>query len=252
MDYAQSRLQSRFGELPDELLWQKLEAAPGPAGALEIAQACGLKRWVVGITPHANSHEIEIALRARWHDCVTEIASWMPCRWHPALLWVRELADLPALCYLARGAAPLPWMFDDPVLNVYARADSIARETLLREDLRACMGSSTETLDQAVLQAMPGPSQISQAWLEEWRRRWPRWSDTASFDHLVRLFDAAMKQPAVLGRTELLRKLRTLFRCSVLHPVVVFIYIAFAALDVQRLRAGLLKHFMAHEGIISS
>jgi hypothetical protein len=252
MDYAQSRLQSRFGEFPDDLLWQKFDDASEPAAALEIAQSCGLRRWVAGITPHADGHEIEIVLRARWRDCVTEIASWMPCRWRPALMWVRELADLPALCYLARGAAPLPWMFDDPVLQVYARADSITRETMLREDFRAFMGSSSETLDQAVLQAMPGPSQISQAWLEEWRRRWPRWSDTASFENLVRLFDAAMKQPAVIGRTELLRKLRSLFRCSVLHPVLVFIYIAFAALDVERLRAGLLKHSLAHEGIISS
>ena len=252
MDYAQSRLQSRFGEFPDELLWQQLEGVSEPGAALEIAQSCGLRRWVVGIAPQAEIHEIEIALRARWRECVTEIASWVPCGWQPALLWMRELTDLPALCYLARGRAPLHWMFGDPVLQVYAQADSITRETMLREDCRAFMGSSFEILDDAVLQAMPGPSRIGQAWLDEWRRRWPRWRDTESLEDLVRLVDNAMKQPVAISRPVLLRQLRSLFRRSVLQPVVVFIYIALAALALQRLRAGLLAHALTQDGVVAA
>lgn len=252
MDYALSRLQARFGERPDELLWQKLEAAPEPAAALEIARSCGLRRWVAGIAAHADSHAIEIALRARWRECVTEIGAWMPGCWLPALLWTRGLVDLPALCHLARDGAPLPWMLDDPVLQVYARADPKTRETMLREHGLALLGPEFETPGRAVLPASLGPSQICTAWLGEWRRRWPRWADTASLDHLARLFDAAMKQPAVTGRPELLRQLRSLFRRSVLRPVFVFIYIAFAALDVERLRAGLVNHALAREGIITS
>lgn len=252
MDYALSRLQARFGEFPDELLWQRLEGSPEPAATLAIAESCGLRRWVAAITPHADKHEIEIALRARWRDCVSEIACWMPSNWQAALLWTRELADLPALMYLAQGGAPLPWMFGDPVLQVYARADSATRETMLREDERILIGSSFEALDASVPITMPGPSPISQAWLAEWRRRWPRWIDTAALEELARLFDSAMKQPALLGRPELVRKLRILFRRSALHPVLVFIYIAFAALTLQRLGAGLMKHALAHEGIIPS
>ncbi|HEY5293647.1 MAG TPA: hypothetical protein VIJ43_15180, partial [Burkholderiales bacterium] len=63
MDYAQARLQARFGERPDESTWQKLESAPEPAAALEIARSSGLRRWVAGITPDSDSHAIEIALR---------------------------------------------------------------------------------------------------------------------------------------------------------------------------------------------
>ncbi|MCX7172030.1 MAG: hypothetical protein NTY41_17600 [Proteobacteria bacterium] len=252
MDYAQSRLQARFGERPDELLWQKLEAVPEPAAALEIARTSGLKRWVAGIAPHADSHAMEIALRARWRECVTEIGSWMPDSWQPALLWTRGLVDLPALCHLARGGTPLPWMFGDAVLQTYARADATTRETLLREDCRIFMGSSFEAQGRAGLPRGPWSSQICQVWLDEWRRRWPRWSDTAALEHLARLLDAAIKQPAVIGRPELLRKLRSLFRRSVLRPVAAFIYIAFAALDLERLRAGLLKHALAREGIIPS
>ena len=252
MDYAQSRLQARFGERPDDLLWQALEAVPEGSVALEVARASGLRRWVVGISPNADSHEIEIALRARWRECVTEIGSWMPAGWQPAMLWTSGLVDLPALCYLARGGAPLPWMFADPVLQTYARADSMTREAMLREDCRALAGSSLEAAGNTVLPASPCPSSIYKAWLEEWRRRWPRWSDSAPLENLARLFDAAMKQPGTIGRPELLRRLRSLFRCSVLRPVAAFIYIAFAALDIARLRAGLLKHSLAREGIIAS
>ena len=251
MDYALSRLQARFGERPDESLWQRLEGAREPAGALEIAQSCGLRRWVPGITAHADSHKLELALRARWRECVTEIATWMPHRWQPALLWTRELADLPALLYLAHGGVPLGWMSDDPVLQRYARADSTTRQARLRQDLFAWMGSSSEDLDRTVLQATPGPSRIGQAWLDEWRRRWPRWNDTTSLENLASVFNNAMKERAAVVRPELLRRLRVLFRSSMLDAAFVFIYIAFVALDIERLRAGLMKHALAHEGVIS-
>jgi len=252
MDYAQSRLQARFGERPKELFWQRLEAVPEPAAALEIARSSGLRRWLVGVGPDADSHEIEIALRARWRECVTEIASWMPGSWQPAILWTRGLVDLPALFHLARGGAPLPWMLVDPVLQVYARADSLTRATMLRVDCRELMGPLLEGPGRAVVPAGPGPSEICLAWLDEWRRRWPRWGDSTALEGLARLFAAAMRQPAAIGRPELRRKLRTLLRCSVLSPVAVFIFIAFAALDIERLRARLLSYALAREGIITS
>lgn len=252
MDYAQSRLQSRFGERPDELLWRKLEAMPEPAAALAIARSSGLRRWVVGITAHADTHEIEIALRARWRECVIETASWMPNRWQAAMLWTRGLVDLPALCHLAHGGAPLPWMFADPVLQAHAGADAVTRESLLREHCRVLIEVSPEFPGRAVSPARLGPARIHQAWLEEWRRRWPGWSETAALEYLARLFDAAMNQPAAIGRPELLGKLGTLFRRSALSPVAAFVYVAFAALDIQRLRAGLLKHALAREGIVPS
>jgi len=252
MDYAQSRLQARFGERPDELLWQNLEAALESAAALEIARASALRRWVAGVAPQADRHAIEVGLRACWRECVAEVASWAPCSWQPALLWTRVLVDLPAVCYLARGGVPLPWMFTDPLLQVYAQADSATRETLLREDFQALLGASHKTPDRMPASAGPELPQVRQAWLDEWRRRWPRWGDTTSLENLVRLFDAAMKQPGEIGRPELLRRLRALFRRSLLRPAAAFIYLAFAALDIERLRAGLLKHELRREGIIPS
>ncbi|MFA7270530.1 MAG: hypothetical protein WC073_14420 [Sterolibacterium sp.] len=252
MDYAQSRLQARFGERPNEFLWQNLEAALESAAALEIARSSVLKRWVAGIAPHADSHAIELTLRACWRECVSEVAAWVPCSWQPALLWTRVLVDLPAVCYLARGGVPLPWMLSDPLLQVYARADSATRETLLREDFHALLGAPRINSGRMPALASPDLPQVRQAWLDEWRRRWPRWGDTTSLENLARLFDAAMQQRGEIGRPELLRRLRALFRRSLLRPAAAFIYIAFAALDIERLRAGLLKHDLRREGIIPS
>ncbi|CAG4883069.1 conserved protein of unknown function [Georgfuchsia toluolica] len=246
MDYAQSRLQARFGERPDESLWQKLEASSDLDHALAVARASGLRRWVAGITAQADCHAIEIALRTGWRECIAEIDSWMPSQWRPALMWVCGLVDLPALYYLARGEAPLPWMHVDPVLQVYAGADAQHRETLLQQDCRAFLDPSQEVSTRSV---SPASSRIRHAWLKEWRKRWPRWNDTAALESLTQLFETAMEQPALASRPELLRKMRSLFRRSVLCPAVAFIYLAFIALDLERLRAGLLRHTAAFEGI---
>ena len=249
MDYAQSRLQARFGERPDELLWQKLEAAADLGDALAIARSSGMRRWAEGITSQADCHAIEIALRAHWRECITEIDSWMPGPWRPALAWVCGLVDLPALCYLARGEKPLLWMHSDPVLQVYARADPRNREALLHQDCCVFLDSPQEVPTRSVSPAFSASSQIRNAWLKEWRKRWPRRNDTAALESLTKLLEIAMEQPAMGSRPELLRKLRSLFRRSVLCPAVAFIYVAFATLDIERLRAGLLRHTAAFEGI---
>ena len=252
MDYAQARLQARFGERPDESTWQRLEAAPEPAAALEIARSSGLRRWVAGIAADSDGHAIEIALRACWRECVSELSSWMPGKWRPALLWTRGLADLPALCYLARGGVPLPWMLRDPVLHAYAQAEPKTREAMLHENYRPLLKSESREPGGAELSADPLPPDVRDAWLDEWRRRWPRWGDTSSLENLAQLFDATMRHPAAPGRHDLTRTLRSLFRRSVLVPVAAFIYIAFVALDIERLRAGLLQHALARERIVAS
>jgi len=253
MDYAQARLQARFGERPDESLWQKLEAAPETTAALAIARSCGLRRWVAGIAPDADSHAVEIALRACWRECVSEASSWMPGNWRPAMLWTGGLADLPALSHLARGGAPLPWMLRDPLLHAYAQADSKAREAMLAEQFQPLLKSARNELGQSSASSgSMSSAHIRDAWLDEWRRRWPEHGDTSSLDDLVRLLGSAMRRPVTEGRQDLTRGLRRLFRRSVLAPVAAFIYIAFVALDIERLRAGLLRHALARERILAS
>ncbi|TRZ89327.1 MAG: hypothetical protein D4R84_18000 [Rhodocyclaceae bacterium] len=54
------------------------KTSPDAAAALEIAQSCGLGRWVAGIAAQVDTHQMEIALRARWRECVSELGAWMP------------------------------------------------------------------------------------------------------------------------------------------------------------------------------
>lgn len=252
MDYALSRLQARFGERPDDSLWQELEAVSAPAAALEISRACGLRRWVAGIAPQDDRHAIEIVLRAHWRDFVAEISSWMPSAWQPSVAWARGLVDLPALAYLARGGPPLPWMFADPVLQIYVSGDTARREARLRAACGLLPASSARSPAYPHDRLDQGSSGIGQAWIAEWRKRWPRWSDAGPLEHLAGLFESAVKQPAALGRPCLLLELRKLLRRSVLRPVAVFVYMALFALDIERLRAGLLKPDLARAGIIPS
>ena len=251
MDYAQSRLQARLGRFPDERLWHAIEAAHSSAAALEIARASGWKPRLAGIAPHATQHEIEIALRAQWRECIAEITTWMPGNWQPALLWLRDLADFPAVLHLARGAAPLPWMTADPVLQAYVGADAAAGAERARRDCCAFTGLSPDALDAAMAPAA-GPSPMGQACLAEWRRRWPRHGDTAAMEAFARLVDATLQQATPLDRPALGHALRRLFRRSVLDPVVAFIYIAFLALKLERLRTALLGQRLAQEGIKAS
>ena len=253
MDYAQARLQARFGERPDESAWRKLDAAREPAAALEIARSSGLAQWVAGIDADANRHAMEIALRTCWRECISEISSWMPRSWQPAMRWTLWLVDLPALCYLARGEPPLPWMLRDPVLQVYARAAPQARETMLRKDCCVFLGAMWKVSVGPVTPTSPPLSHIRGAWLDEWRRRWPQPGDAELLDDLARLLDAATRQPASpMARSDLLRELRHLFRRSVLRPAAAFTYLAIAALDVERLRARLLIDALVREGIVAS
>ena len=248
MDYAQARLQARFGERPDESLWRMLENAGEPAVLLEIAGACSLRRWIAGIGASSESHTIEIALRARWRDCVAEVTSWMPRAWQPATEWTRQLADLPALCHLARGEALLAWMSRDPVLQPYALAEADARETKLKQDALAFVGPLWPALKAPVSASFE--SKVRRAWHEEWRRRWPGKSEAGALDGLAMLLESGATRPST--SRELLHRLRILFRRSTLSPAVAFVFLAFVALDIARLRAALLKHALLRDPGLAS
>lgn len=251
MDYAQARIQARFGERPDESLWHRLADARGPAALLEIARASGLRRWVAGIDAASDHHRIEISLRARWRECVAETASWTPERWRPAVLWTAVLADLPALCRLARGEAPLEWMRRDPVLGPYAGAQDDERQAKLRQEALAFAGAAWP--ERAAAPAGESfESQVRRAWREEWRRRWPRRGDAQALEDLAGLMESRFAEPMAAGRHAFLRRLRAQFRRSTLRPGAAFAFLAFCALDIERLRAELLARVVLDQAGLAS
>jgi len=252
VDYAQARIQARFGERPDESTWQAIGNTRGPAALLEAARSCGLRRWIAGLDASCDSHTIEISMRARWRECVLELSSWMPSEWRPATLWLSGLVDLPALCRLAGSEALLPWMSQDPVLRPYCIADVVERRIRLRQDILAFMESQPESPAADASDADDFESQLRRAWYRQWRRLWPARREAGSIDRLVALVEAGTREPVSTGQQALLRRLRALFRDLTLRPAAAFVFLALVAVDIARLRAELLRHALLRESGLAS
>ena len=249
MDYAQARIQARYGERPDESVWHTLAHARELGTLLEAVRACGLRRWITGLDASSGSHAIEISLRARWREIVDELASWMPAPWRPATLWVAGLPDLPALCRLARGEPPLPWMSIDPVLQPYSVADLEERRNRLLRGALAFAGLAPTAADDQGDAIEP---RVRGAWDKQWRQRWPARRDTRSLNQVAAIVQSGAREPLMIGRNALARRLRAMFRDMTLHPAVAFVFLALTAIDMTRLRAELLKHAVLRESGLAS
>jgi len=253
VDYAQARIQARFGERPDEYAWRRLEAVRGLPGFLDAARASGLGRWLAGIDERSDSHAVEIALRESLRSAIRELASWMPVPWRAALAWTLHLVDLPALLHLVRGRSRLSWMARDPVLRRYAAADAGEGRAALEADF----GSMLFPAEGLRPEARPNAEAdlLRAAWSRRWMALWP---DTGEEERnailgVVRCIERDLEGPppssAERGapqRTILQQRLRHLLRGSTLQPAAAFAYLAIAALDLERLRAGLLTRALFH------
>ena len=101
--FAQARMQSRHGDRPDAAVWRNLHAHASLAHFIEAARATSLGCWMPHLHAQLGAHELERALGHELALFVAELASWMPERWRPALLWTREL---PAVAPV-QGETPL-------------------------------------------------------------------------------------------------------------------------------------------------
>jgi hypothetical protein len=250
IEYAQARLQARYGQRGDEPLWVQIRSARSFGAVLETLRASPLRRWVTAIPVDADADEVELRLRAELRGAIAEVASWMPDEWHPALLWTAHLVDLPAVARLASGEPSLPWMKRDAVLQQYAEADADLRRAALRNGplaavVRAIEGQAAEgaTRHPAAAEAVARTT-----WLDEWRRRWPdrTGEDALALEALARLFNRHLPRFAELGaeeawalRLDLETQVATRFRRHALTPVAAFAYLALVALDLERLRGHL-------------
>jgi len=239
LEYAQARLSARYGERPDELAWRRIEHVRALPAFLDAVRASPLHRWIGGIATHSLPHEIERALRGHWRELVGEVEAWMPDDWQPAVRWCAVVVDLPLLQHLARGGAVLPWMDDDPVYGELAERESA--------------GFGATPADGALTPlatAWSEPDRIGALWFAEWRRRTPEraGADSAVLAeagralgaHLAAFRDRTVRDGWPLRRT-LQARLAVLFRRAMIDPAAAFIFLALAALDLERLRGELLR-----------
>lgn len=220
MDYAQARMQARYGARPAEAQWQRLRIQPSLDGYLAAARATPLGGWLAGIADQADSHQIELALRQRWREAVAELAGWLPGEWQAAVRWTAGLIDLPALAWLAAGETPLAWMEKDAALTA----------------------------------ALPPLER--QGWLAGWRQRWPAVGDDdgAALRRLAAAVEAHLERfrhlpPAAAwdARRALAGEAARHFRRGAGRPAAAFAWMLLLALDLERLRADLVLRALPPE-----
>src|SRR5512144_2342732 len=234
LEYAQARLAARYGERPDELAWRRIEHLRELPALLDAARLTAFGRWLGGIDSASTPHEIDRALRERFRALVAEIASWMPPEWQPSVSWCALVVDLPAIQHLARGGAAPSWMRDDEALRALA-------------DLAAAGPGAGGAL-APFAPAWSEPTRVAGLWRAEFRRRLPEPYEGSLIAELGRVLHdhlAAFHDPAVRDGWPLRRALQArlvlVFRRATLDPAAAFVFLAIAALDLERLRAELVR-----------
>lgn len=237
--YIQARLQARHGERLQEADWLVLEAAQSPEHYLERARSTSLRRFTEHLSAQLSGHAIERALRVEWRTYVNEVAVWVPQPWKPSVRWVTYVPDLAVLEHLLAGQTP-DWAREDPV---YAPLTAI--------DPRVRGSSLVGTPLYPLARPRHSTNTVAVLWLRHWRTLWPSGSvrQHQGLDDLVALIASRGGQSAAGGtgdassirRADLLGAVVRLFRRHGATAVAMFSALLLLALDLERLRGGLVR-----------
>jgi hypothetical protein len=242
IEYAQARLQARFGARPGAVAWGRIETIRELPALFEMARTTAFRPLVAGLAPDQPVHEMEAGLRAHWRELAAEVSGWLPGPWQHAAGWFACLPDLPVIEHLLRGGAAHPWMHGDPVFGALAEADPQARRHVVAQGPLGGLA-----VDFA---GDPGPTAVAEAWVATLRERLP---DTAGDEalHLEALGRVLSRHRHAIvsaqpGEAEGLRRLlaarlEILFRRAALTPAAGLCYLALAALDFLRLRGEIVR-----------
>lgn len=238
--YSQARLQARHGARPDAATWRRLEGIGDLLHFLQSARTTGLRSWVLHFSARTDIHAMEHSLRQQFRRYVADVASWQPVAWRKPVLWVQRLLDLPALQHLLMGERASGWMRDDPVLKPFATDN-------LRARLEALQDSDFALLVQTWQAGRP----LLDGWQERWHGLWPRISSTVAspLERLEAHLQRHVRSLRVDGGVErsqqacqrLAEKLAYEFRRHTHQPAAAFVHLALVALDLERLRAALMR-----------
>lgn len=237
IEYAQARLQARFGARPDAAAWRRIEAIRELPALFEAARSTAFRPLVAGLAPDQNVHALEAGLRAHWRELAAEVTGWLPGAWQRAAEWFARIPDLPVIDHLLRGGAAHAWMRADAVFGALADAEPPARRRALADGPLAELAP--------VLPSDMAPTAVAEAWIAALRERLPdaTGDEAMHLDALGRVLGehrraivTAHPGEAVALRQALSVKLEMLFRRAALTPAAGFSFLALAALDFLRLR----------------
>jgi hypothetical protein len=237
--YAQARAQARHGERLSADTWGLLESSVGLGQFLLLVRGTALAPCVEHFSAVTSPHVIERALRSEWHREVESAEPWVPARWRAAVAWTAWLAELPAVSHLLNGGAPLPWMAEDPMLSGFASEDTDSVRAAIEESLPGLVEDG-------------GSDPARPAWLQHWRRLWP--DDAAgdpALEHLVSLVRRYSTgddgNEAGDWRNSLVLHTLRILRGHREQPVTVFCHLLLSALELHRLRQGLLQRALFND-----
>lgn len=238
--YAQARLQARHGARPNAATWRRLEGVGDLLHFLQVARATGLRPWVLHFSVRTDIHAMELSLRQQFRHYIADVASWQPVAWRKPMLWVQQLLDLPGLQHLLMGERVPAWMREDPVLKPFATDNLRARREALQDSDFAPLVDTW----QAGLPLLGG-------WRQRWRALWPQISRTAAapmerleahlLRHLRSLREGGGVERSQRACEQLAEKLAYEFRRYTHQPAAALTHLALVALDLERLRAALVR-----------
>lgn len=237
--YSQARLQARHGARPNAMVWRRLEGIGDLLHFLQSARTTGLRPWVLHFSARTDIHAMELSLREQYRRYVADVASWQPVAWRKPVLWAQRLLDLPALQHLLMGERVPAWMRNDPVLKPFAT-----------DNLRARLESLQDSDFASLLETWQAGHPLLDGWRERWHALWPRISSTAAAPlerleaHLGRHVRSLRQDGSERSQEacqRLAEKLAYEFRRYTHQPAAAFLHLALVALDLERLRAALMR-----------
>jgi len=242
--YAQARAQARHGDRLAAESWGLVESGLGLAQYLHLVRGTALAARVQHFSATTSPHAIERSLRSDWRVEVAGAARWVPSRWRAAVEWTARLPDLPALSLLAQDAAALPWMRADPALSPLAIDDPDLRRSALAASSYA-----------PLLEPTAG-GELADAWLRHWRKLWP--PGDAGAGPLEALLTLVQRYRREIGASSpgettadrhrtLARLVLRMLRQYREQPVAVFCHLCLTALELHRLRDGLVRRALFND-----
>lgn len=250
--YAQARLQARYGAQPDAAAWGAMETTVALGQFIANIRATALASHVEFFAPTFSIHDAEQALRSAWRRRVFEAARWVPRTWRAAVQWFATATELPVLVHMERGGQPPAWLYSDPVWRVALDTGLTSLPPNLSQLARLVFEQPIESAPQ---RPAPASTSIIDAWTQEWRRRWPHEETDArrALEDLIvqlRMHIASMRaaESPMQGRAlrqdlrvQLVRRLHMQAQTA----VALFAYLLLVALDLERLREGLVRRMLS-------
>ncbi len=238
--YAQARAQARVGERIPEAGWRVLESLPGLPQYLTAVRNTVLAPHVRHFSAAVTTHAIERTLRDDWRAEVAAVGHWVPEQWVPALAWTAWLPYLDALAWLIAERPALAWMRDDAVLRDFAIDELAARRLAIVDSPFNVFANDDASVN------------VQAAWSEHWRALCPTSDDeeTAGLDAFVdavaRHIESGRDRGRPPGERRDAHHSLVAFATGLMHrrieePVVVLCHLLLVALDLLRLRDGLLR-----------